>query len=61
MNVLEMNYLRCLVGVSRMDRFGNEEVCRTAGIRRELASRYCDWLGMWKERMSSKCPEWCRC
>ena len=38
-NVLEMKCLRSLVGVSRMDRVGNEEVRRRAGIDRELASR----------------------
>ena len=38
-NVLEMKYLRSLVGVSRMDRVRNEEVRRRAGIERELASR----------------------
>ena len=37
-NVLEMKYLRSLVGVSRMDRVRNEEVRRRAGIERELAS-----------------------
>ena len=31
-NVLEMNCLRSLVGVSRMDRVRNEEVHRRAGI-----------------------------
>ena len=38
-NVLEMKYLRSMVGVSRMDRVRNEEVRRRAGIERELASR----------------------
>ena len=38
-NVLQMKCLRSLVGVSRMDRVGNEEVRRRAGIERELASR----------------------
>ena len=38
-NVLEMKSLRSLVGVSRMDRVRNEEVCRRAGIEMELASR----------------------
>ena len=38
-NVLEMKCLRSLVGVSRMDRVGNEEVQRRAGTERELASR----------------------
>ena len=39
MNVLEMQCLRSLVGVSRMDRDRNEEVRRRARIERELASR----------------------
>ena len=38
-NVLEMKCLRSLVGVPRMDRVGNEEVRRRAGMERELASR----------------------
>ena len=38
-NVLEMRCLRSLVGVSRMDRVGKEEVRRRAGIERELVSR----------------------
>ena len=38
-NVLEMKCLRSLVGVSRMDRVGNEDVRRRTGIERELASR----------------------
>ena len=38
-NVLEMKCLRSLAGVSRMDRFRNEEVRRRAGIEMELASR----------------------
>ena len=38
-NVLEMKCLTSLVGVSRMDRVRNEEVCRRAGIEREFASR----------------------
>ena len=39
MNVLQMKYLRNLVGVSRIDRVRNEEVHRRAGIEKELASR----------------------
>ena len=39
MNVLEMKCLRSLVGVSRMDSVRNDEVRRSAGIERELASR----------------------
>ena len=38
-NVLELKYLRNLVGVSQLDRVWNEEVQRRAGIERELASR----------------------
>ena len=38
-NVLEMKCLRSSVGVSRIDRVRNEEVCRRAGTERELASR----------------------
>ena len=38
-NVLEMKCLRSFGGVSRLDRVKNEEVCRTAGIEMELASR----------------------
>ena len=38
-NVLEMKCLRRLVGVSRMDRVGNEEMRRRAGIEMELESR----------------------
>ena len=38
-NVLEMECLRSLVGVSRMDIVRNEEVRRRAGIEREFASR----------------------
>ena len=38
-NVYEMNCLRSLVGVSRMDRVRNEDVRRRAAIEMELASR----------------------
>ena len=38
-NVLEMKCLRILVGVSRMDRVGNEEMRWRARIKREFASR----------------------
>ena len=38
-NVVEMKCLTSLAGVSRMDRVRNDEVCRRAGIERELASR----------------------
>ena len=37
-NVLELKCLRNLVGVSEMDRVGNEEVRKRAGIEKELAS-----------------------
>ena len=37
--VLEMKCLRSFVGVSRIDRFRNEEVRRRAGIERELVSK----------------------
>ena len=53
-NVLEMKCLRSLIGVLRMDRVWNEEVCRKAGIERELASRadqrVLRWVG-YVERM----------
>ena len=38
-NVLEMKCLRSLVGVSRTNKVGNEEVHRIAYIEWELASR----------------------
>ena len=38
-NVLEMKCLRCLVGVSRIDRVRNEKVSGRAGIERELENR----------------------
>ena len=48
-NVLEMKWLRSLVGVLRMDRIRNEEVCRRAGIEMKLASkadqRVLRWFG----------------
>ena len=58
MNILQMKYLRNLVGVSRMDRVRNEEVRRRAGIERELASRadqrVLRWFGH-VERMNEYC------
>ena len=46
---IEMKCFRSLVGVSRMDRVNNEEVCIRAGIERELASsanqRVLRWFG----------------
>ena len=50
--------LRSLVGVSRIDRVRNEEVCRRAGKERELAStadqRELRWFGH-VERMDEYC------
>ena len=46
-NVFEMKCLRSLVGVSRMDRVRNEEVCSRAGIERELASRADQRVSRW--------------
>ena len=60
-NVLQMKCLRSLIGVSRMDRVRNEEMCKIAGIERELASRadqrVLRWLGMRKEWMSTVWPK----
>ena len=46
-----------------MDRVRNEELGRTAGIERELATRVDQrvlrWLVMWKEWMSIVWPEEC--
>ena len=60
-NVLEIKCLRSLVGVSRMDRFRNEEVRRRAGIERELVSRadqrVLRCICMRKEWMSTVWPE----
>ena len=59
-NVLDMKFLRCLVGVSRLDRLSNEEVRRRAGIERMLASRadqrVLRWFGH-VERMDEYCME----
>ena len=49
--VLEMKCLRSLVGVSRMDRGRNEEVRRSAGIQRELASRVDQRVSRWLGHM----------
>ena len=46
-NVLEIKCLISLVGVSRMDIVGNEEVRRRAGIEREIASRANQRLLRW--------------
>ena len=62
-NVLEMKYLRSLVGVSRMDRVRNEEVHRRAGIERQLASkadqRVLRLFGHVEKWMSTVWPEGC--
>ena len=46
-----------------MDSVRNEEVRRRAGIERELASRadrrVLRWFCLWKEWMSTVCPEGC--
>ena len=39
LNVFEMKCLRSMAGVSRLDRFRNEEVRGRTGVRRELADR----------------------
>ena len=57
-NVLEMKCLIILVGVSRMDRVNNEEVCTKAGIEMELASRADQRVLRWfahVERMDEHC------
>ena len=46
-NILEMKCLRCLVGVSRMDRVRNAEVRRRAEIERVLASRADQRISRW--------------
>ena len=42
-----MKCLRSLVGVSRLERVRNEEVCRRAGIGRELASKKAQRVSRW--------------
>ena len=63
MNVLEIKCLRSLVGVLRLDRVWNEEVCRKAGIERELASRAdqraLKWFFHVEKWMSLLWPEEC--
>ena len=48
-NVLEMKFLRSLVGISRMDRVGNEVIRKRAGMEKDLVSRLDQrvwrWLG----------------
>ena len=58
-NVLEIKWLRSLVGLSRMDGVRNEEVRRRAGIEREFASRADQRVSRWfghVERMD-ECPK----
>ena len=38
-NILEMKCVRNMVGVTRIDRVRNEEVCRRVGIEIELAGK----------------------
>ena len=44
--VFEMKCLRSLVGMSRMVRVSNENVCRRAGIEMDLASRQIESIEM---------------
>ena len=46
-NVLEMKCLKSLVGMSRMHRVRNEEVCRIAGTERALVSRVDKRISGW--------------
>ncbi len=39
LNVMEMNCLRSMCGVTRMDRVRNEEVRKRTGVVKELAER----------------------
>ena len=39
LNVFEMKCLRCMAGVSRMDRIRNEVVRRRTGVEVDLATR----------------------
>ena len=54
MNVLEIKYLRSMVGVMSLDRVKNEEV-RGSWNEKEIASRVdrCNGLGKWEERINS--------
>ena len=47
-NVLEMNFLRCLVGISRMDRVGNEKVRWRAGARFSKNRNVTKWSSMYE-------------
>ena len=62
-NVLEMNCLRSMFEMSRMDRVRNEEVHRRAGIERELASRadqrVLRWFGHLERMDEYVWPEGC--
>ena len=54
-NVLEMKWLRSLVGLTRMDRVRNEEVPRKTGRERELPSiadqRVTSYTSLFKQDM----------
>ena len=52
LNVFEMKCLRSMAGVSRLDRFRNEEVRERTGVRKELAdtSRYECFKVVWSCR-----------
>ena len=54
---LEMMCLRSLVLVSRMDRVRNEEVCRRAGIERQLTSTEYRMVLCGQKGMSTVWPE----
>ena len=54
MNVLEMNCLRGLSGVSRIDSIGNEEVHRKAESERQLVSRVDQRVLKWFEHVRRK-------
>ena len=58
-NILEMKWLRSLVGVSRMDTVRNKEVRRRARIEWELASRadqkVLRWFGHVKRMDEQSC------
>ena len=54
----EETEVRSLVGVSRLDRVINEEVCRRAGIETELpsiADQRMEWRGSWRVEQIRKC------
>ena len=55
-NVFETKCSKSLVGVSRMDRLKNEEVCTKAGIERECVewNRIVEWGRMDEYRMARR-------